>query len=618
MSKSIHLTVSAGLLSLSLSGAAVAGDSVWKDAVLHIRGGRDRNGDGVFNAVGSTQYASGTTEIPDVRHESTPNPQSNKIWYRGLNDENHAPSAIRHMTADVVSAAWGTTLKGQPCLHFPAGVNANGEHYPQSLMLWGGIKSSHALYPITGDKWTVLARLRLDAFPYLRTSSNGTNAWLVGLRNASNQEIRLGFRKHADKNTLPYLNVALGNATNPEQDNVQVAFECGEWMEIAYVFDGKTVRVSCGQAGKLRRWGNIAVGSSLSSTRPTDAIYLGSVSDTTKPSNNTDFCGVLHMFAIWNRALSDGEVVEAFGGTAGNLVRIGEEGCTKDLHVGGTTTGAVTLDPTTADQRNWPSAIGPETVLRIPFSVDPYRAGLNQVLRLLPCVGSSAGIFDATIDGKRVGNVEVRARSADGVADPSFFFVKGKFLAEGAHELVLTRRDFSDGLVKLDVIELGGSWRAGLQDGKMEPCTGDSGSGGMNAFDGADMWYPASQNQADFCAYTAYKSNGNRHTGITWRVPDGLATRATYAVTAHRQYAGTKIDHVMALNGVELGRVDINTTAVQSYELAKGALVDGLNVIDCYYADKTGGPWVTYDDFTCEVMSCESDKARVGFSFFLR
>ena len=281
--------VFASSLILSVTGTALAADSVWTDAVLHIRGGRDRNGDGYFQAnPGKNDYASGTTEIPDVRRESYATPQSNKIWYRTATGVTGSKeSEVRHETVDVVSAAQGVTLKDQPCLYFPAGNFMDGstkKHYPISFLMWGGIVSSHAAYPITGNKWTLLTRVKVPELTSFSSTDNITS-WFWGTK-SSGGEIRIGFRKNSAKNSLPYVNVALGNTTNPESGNVNCAFDFGEWIEVAVVFDGdkKNVRVSCGRPGQLRRWGNISTTLSL---RPTGSMYLGSVRDTVQTYNDS-------------------------------------------------------------------------------------------------------------------------------------------------------------------------------------------------------------------------------------------------------------------------------------------------------------------------------------------
>lgn len=609
--------VMSGLAAAMLPMALCAGDSVWKDALLHIRGARDFNHNGFFNAnPNNDNYASATVEIPDARRAAVANPNSARIWYAaatGTEASDH--SNVRIVTNDVVSAAWGdATLPNQPCLRFPSEnyvVNGVTYLYCQRYILFGG------LGVIGGDEYTYLARVKLNGYTY-PTGSYGTS-WLFNGDAASGQRaLRFGFRTESrDTTQVGWLDVCVGNATHNVFNDV--AISNAVWAEVAFVVSGRTVRASCGMPGRIRRWQTktFTNTTAMPSFKPAGTIYLGGCRSGQDSGNQDSFRGDIHMVGVWERALSDEEVVEAFGGPNPNLFRIGEQGCSQDLFAGAQTSGEVTLDQTVSDQRLWPAAVSPGMTLKIPFTVDKYRAGMGQVLRLLPREGSGMGVFEVGLDGKRIMDVQVRARAVGGAADPSFMFVERDLLTQGPHVLTLKLTDYGSTAVKLDVIELGGSWRAGLRDNAKGEVSSDGDSSGIA---GADIWYAASQNMKDFVYYTGRSSSFYRQKRIIWRMPDGVAAKATYKIGYDRLWASGTSPHAIDLNGTELGRVE-NGTQRQDYTVLPGTLLDGLNEICCGYPAWTAGlgtVWVAYDSFWAEVTDCPSDKFPRGMTLLVR
>ena len=614
-----------GLVVAAMPLVLTAGDSVWKDALLHIRGVRDYNNNGYFDAnPGDDNYASATVEIPDARHAAVANPQSAKIWYNAPHGtEQSALSEVKIVKTDVVSAAWGNkTFKDEQVLEFPSGqyVNASGKNsvYCQRFTLFGGTKM------ITGDKYTYLARVRVDGYVYPETSANASG-WLFNANGTGGSvALRFGFRTNTrGTNDAGFLNIATGNTTNNELKDLVVTN--GVWAEVAYVVSNRTIRASVGLPGCIRRWKNLTVptGSGYpTSLTPNEPLYLGGCRGGEQQGNADCFRGAVHMVGVWDRALSDAEVVEAFGGPNPNLLRIGEEGCSAEMFAGATATGEVTLDQTVSDQRLWPAAVGNGAVLKMPFAVGKFMAGLGQVLRLVPREGSGAGEFAVSVDGKKVAVVAVRARAAGGAKDPSFLFIKPLFLTEGNHVLTLTRTDAKSEPVKLDAIELGGSWRVGLVNtGREAEMSSDTQTGGISPARDADTWYPASQNFKDFVSYSGRKNTLDRQKRIVWRIPDGLAGKATYKLGFKGLWSvDDGIQHVLSLNDVQIDKSLLTGDKRVDCEFAPQTLADGLNELHCSYPDWVSGkgPWTAYDAFWCEITDCESDKVPQGFAILFR
>ena len=599
--------------------ALTASQGVWKDALLEIRGMRDANGNGMFDAnPGNDNYASATVEIPDARHAAVANPQSARIWYNATHGTTQsALSEARIVKADVVSAAWGNkTFRDEQVLEFPSGqyVNASGENsvYCQRLALFGNVKQ------ITGDQYTYIARVRVDGYVYPKTSEKASG-WLFHADGTEGAKaLRFGFRTHT-RGTVDagFVNIATGNVTNNELTDLVVTN--GVWAEVAYVVNGRTIRASIGVPGCIRRWKNLTVPTGNNyptSLTPSTPLYLGGCRDGEQQGNADCFRGAVHLVGVWNRALSDAEVVEAFGGPNPNLLRIGEEDCAAEMFAGATATGEVTLDQTESDQRLWPAAIGAGAVLKMPFTVGKYVAGLGQVLRILPRAGSGAGRFAVAIDDRKVAVMAVRARTPEGDRDPSFLFVPSKFLTEGDHVLTLTRMDARSEVVKLDTIELGGSWRVGLDNGAREAeFSSDTQTSAISPARDADTWYPASQNLKDFVSYSGRKNGLDRQKRIIWRIPDGLAGKAVYKIGFKGLWSTDDgIQHVLSLNGTQIDKSLLAGGKAVSCTPDPQTLVDGFNELLCNYPDWVSGkgPWTVYDSFWCEITDCVSDRVPPG------
>lgn len=615
----------AGLAVAALPLVVTASDSVWKDALLYIRGARDYNNNGYFDAnPGNDNYASATVEVPDARHAAVANPQSAKIWCNATHGTaQSALSEVKIVKTDVVSAVRGNkTFKDEQVLEFPSGqyVNASGKNsvYCQRLALFGNTRQ------ITSDKYTYLARVRVDGYVYPSESATASG-WLFNANGTGGATaLRFGFRtKTRGTDDAGFLNIALGNSTNNELPDLVVTN--GVWAEVAYVVSNRTIRASVGLPGCIRRWKNMTVPESSNyptSLTPSTTLFLGGCRDGEQQGNADCFRGAVHMVGVWDRALSDAEVVEAFGGPNPNLLRIGEEGCSAEMFAGATATGEVTLDQMVSDQRLWPAAIGNGAVLKMPFAVGKFMAGLGQVLRLVPREGSGAGEFTVSVDGKKVAVVAVRTRVAGGVKDPSFLFIKPQFLTEGEHVLTLVRTDTRSEVVKLDAIELGGSWRVGLCDGARESVmSSDTQTSGISPARDADTWYPASQNFKDFVSYSGRKNNLDRQKRIIWRIPDGLAGKATYKLGFRGLWSNDDgIQHVLSLNGVQISKSFLTGNKQVDCTFAPQTLADGLNELHCSYPDWVSGkgPWTAYDAFWCEITDCESDKVPQGMAILVR
>ena len=608
MIEMIVLSAALAATCLSLS----ASDGVWKDALLRIRGAVDRNGDGLWTP---TDYANpDAVEIPDpMRRVGI----AQKISY---NMTRHADSDVRIVEREVRLGAEGRTVT-RPVLYFPqphfvdGGVN---KARLQALKLFNGGS------PLTNDQWTAVFRLKPDDVYMLQkktsTGAPATSAscWFFRFPvGGTRGEMRLGLRTE-NANASGFVTLCTGNTTNNKKMDLLLTNAC-DWAEISISVDRRQVRLSCGQPGRLRRWTNHTILPATSdSNAPVGPIQPTSflLGDTSRNSvescdngNADGFRGYVETVGIWNRVLTDAEIVEAFGGPGASVFRLGEEGASAGQFDGAQATGVVTLDPLAHDQRSWPVSYGAGARISIPFNVDASRAGLAQALRFVPREGSSAGRFAVKLDDVDLGVMRAYARRAGAAAEPSFLFVPAGRLAAGDHVLTLTVAGTA-GAIRPDVLELTGSWGVGDGSGTDVSYDSDTRYGSTAQRGWADIYYASSRNTKDFAWYMGSPATTERRDKIVyWNVPDGLAARATFKlkyklINGSANISGRKI--VTWINGAAVNeRAAGNVT--HEFDIPSGALHDGLNEIRCGFDTLANGIWLNPVIFQVGMQACESD-----------
>ena len=217
---------------------------------------------------------------------------------------------------------------------------------------------------------------------------------------------------------------------------------------------------------------------------------------------------------------------EAFGGGAPNRFRIGEEDCTAEMYGGAAPAAGdtVTLDPLASDKRAFPTTLTRGATFNMPFSVDKYAAGLAHWLRFVPQEGSAGGTIAVAVDGNALDPLNVTARGIGVAEQPALIYIKGDVFTEGDHVLTLTRTDVGAGNLVFDVIELGGSWSAGVDDNSTDDGTSNGYLAGGYA---SDTWYTDSLNLKEFVYATSRDPGDSNHRAkrIIWNLPQGVAER---------------------------------------------------------------------------------------------
>ncbi len=609
--------MAAALFAVAPAGAA---SSVWEDAYIRIDGATDLNSDGLWTPATAANKHDGdtaTAEIRDTRHAALANPSSQRLAYGSSNSGVISRSGVRIVNKDVVMPGCGGRTVNMPVLYFPQAAY-NGGYSLETINL------NDTNCPISGNEWTVLIRCRQEEFL-------STIAYVFALRTTNRggvKEIRLGWGKNPNNSndSQQYLCVTTGN-TRWAFTNIKA--QPGKWVELAMVVhpsvpvdvDGKMTITNCmrfasAYEGETRLWRDYDIPFNHSSyttnfTPQAGLIYFGGTRwDQQTAGNGDGFRGDIQLFGLWNRALSDAEIVEAFGGGSPSLFRIGEENCAAEMFGGAApTSGAtVTLNPLVNDKRDFPTVLTPGATFRIPFAVDKYATNTAHWVRFKAQSGSAAGTVAVAMDGVALDPLGVSS------GHNSYLWVPGAMFTEGDHVLTLSRSDNGSGNVKFDVIELGGALCTGAADGSEADMASASATASLGYFD-YDTWYAADGNLKDFVRATQRSKNGtHRPTTIKWTLPPGAAEKFgmqfSYKFLYSTSDSGGNEPLVFTVNGTQV-HVDNNATHTKATTVFKvdadsTPFVDGENTIHIDFAAANKNNWLDWDMLKIEPLRPKS------------
>ena len=594
-----------GLAVVAMSSVSLASDSVWKDALVHMEGASDLNQNGEFDA--STTGTRATSEFVDLRHgASTEALTSQKTARYGVTTR----SKIRIVSNDVFSVTQNRTLPDVPCIHFDQTSYTDGGTFKVDL---NRLQLFNSTSPITGDYYTAVFRLRPESYVNDKPTTKDSRMWFLS-HDSNGGALRLGLRCTDSKFEAGMLNFCFGSVSNDSVDYGVISN--GVWTEISYAVSGRTIRVSWTAPGQMRRWAERTI---TFSPKP-KAISLGGCRNGTMDSNLDGFRGDIQMFGLWNRTLSDAEVVAAFNENGNSLFKIGEEGFSGEAYGGASASGTVTLDPKTIDRRDWPASFGNGAKINIPFTADQCRANRMQALRIMPRKGTAAAFFRVSIDGNDVGGIDVPACAQDAVPTARFLRLKAKVMTLGDH--VLTLACETAGAVLLDAIEVGGAWQIGDGTGTQMSYDSDTRWVPSNALlPWADTYNASSLNYKDCAWYLGGTATRARDKVIRWIAPSGLPEHATYRVRykmkngdGAKRSDGTKAspigrDLLFKVNGETVYTLNVKLGSFQdSFVIPAGKLRDGLNELR-FSIDplEAYSVWMNPYDVRLEMDDCKSD-----------
>jgi len=297
--------------------------------------------------------------------------------------------------------------------------------------------------------------------------------------------------------------------------------------------------------------------------------------------NNTDqtaFIGSVQQMAIWGRALSDQEVMAAFGMPRPAIFRTGfDNGDSSEF--GGTRSGATQTIDGLGSWQNIANTMQSGDTWTVNFNALRDEANLPQIFSIKSLRGSAAQI-EPKLNGTSLGEGRV-------ASNQHFFWpVAANLVREGANTLVIERKDSWTGTFKLDAMELGGSLGVGKIDGSIDDGRTDPVCTAMGVPSAAD---PNTQHwPKELQPYNGYT---NLHLRV-WVDPD-VADKASFTFKTRVQGSNSP---TKTMTGSEYFNVYINN--VNMIKCTTKVSASGLDWSrECQPGDLHGG-WNDFE-FVC-------------------
>lgn len=351
-----------------------------------------------------------------------------------------------------------------PVLDFTAPAVTNGD-----ITVYGNIIKIPNVLSTDDDTYTALIRFRRELY----------HAW-----DSSFQCVMEIGRDYTNKRGL---GICLSNT--PSDNNLQLGIEGDSnrdsnfsfssakdgWHELAVVADGTSLKIGIVPTNHSTtasmRWKTITVAEGA--LKPYDTnLKLGGrkeVTTTGTSPGKTLFRGQIHMVSLWNRVLTENEVMEAFSyappPSAPSLPSIFQVGFPNvdgvEMFAGAPGPAMITATPSSPeDWRNFPASFLRDAPVNISFMLDAKQSNLPQVVRLVPRAGTS-GSVSVFVNGAFCGTEDVRGGAE------SYVYVPAECLAAaGENVCTITRTDAGVGALGFNAVQMFGSWRIGYDDDK--------------------------------------------------------------------------------------------------------------------------------------------------------
>ena len=444
--------------------------NVFNDAVFWFRGGKDLNGDGYMQKG----------EFFDDLHA---NDNSHANHQMGMSSENYTGPNNSLFTGnavlqneDVVFPALGTNfVKNMQVLHISCDKKGGSYYFPFDVNPYS-IFANNSI----SNEYTIVSRIKIEDDGISREQC----LFRIGY-DASDKKglyLALGRKKSSDgswdKYIKGYFTPNSSSASSSHAFTIQIP--SNTWVDVAAVVGNGNLRIGVAAPES----------SSIHDNNPTIAFaqtpmwtenctLLGdgkykffclegqTTYATAGGMDQTAFIGSVQQMAIWKRALTDQEVMEAFGMPRPAIFRTGfDNGASNEF--GGTRSVATqTIDGLGSWQGIWNTMKAGDT-WTVNFTALRDEVSLPQIFSIKSLSGSAA-LIEPVLNGNSLGEGRIAANSH------AFWPVAANLVVEGENKLVIKRKDggFRDFLV--DAMELGGSLGVGkmtassTDDGRVDP-----------------------------------------------------------------------------------------------------------------------------------------------------
>ena len=445
--------------SLSAQGST----NVFNDAVFWFRGGKDRNGD---HYMQSGEFFD-DLHANDASHVNHTMPMSTS-YYTGDSVAFKGNAVLQNET--VVFPALGTS-KEMKVLHISC-LQAAGKYYfpfdvnPYSIFANNSIS----------NEYTIVSRIKIE------DDGNSREQCLFRIGyDASDKKglyLALGRIKSSDgswdKYIKGYFTPNSSSASSSRAFTIQIP--SNTWVDVAAVVGNGILRIGVAAPESSSIHDNnptIAFAQTPMWTENCTLLGDGKYKffclegqtnyATADKMDQTAFIGSVQQMAIWKRALTDQEVMDAFGMPRPAIFRTGfDNGSSNEF--GGTRSGAAQTIDGLGSWQNIANTMKAGDTWTVNFNALRDEAGLPQIFSM-KSLGGSAALIEPVLNGTSLGEGRIAANSH------AFWPVAANLVRAGANTLVIERKSGGGHDFLMDAMELGGS----LGVGKMTASSSDDG-----------------------------------------------------------------------------------------------------------------------------------------------
>ena len=451
--------------SLSAQGST----NVFNDAVFWFRGGKDKNND-TYMQQGEFFDDLHADEVNHDNHNMT----MSSSHYTGISTA-FLGNALLHEEPVVFPALGTNVVKAMQVLKISniRETVANKFYFPFDV-------NPHSIFERNNisNEYTIVSRIRLDH------GGNFNKCFVkVGYNASEKQGMWLGFSPSYPDHP-GCMRVAAFRTPSSGGSDTSASFSLpvptNTWVDLAVVVGNSKIRVGVATPASLTSHGNNPTIAFDEKPMWTDNCKLiGSEhyklfcldgQTEYKDAGNADtscFLGSVQQLAIWGRALSDQEVMAAFGMPRPAIFRIGfDNGSSHEF--GGTWSGSSQTIDGLGSWQNIANAMKVGDTWTVNFTALRDEARLPQIFSIKSLNGSAA-LIEPVLNETSLGEGRIAANSH------AFWPVAASLVVEGENELVIKRKDGGIRDFLVDAMELGGSLGVGkisqssTDDGRVDP-----------------------------------------------------------------------------------------------------------------------------------------------------
>lgn len=310
--------------------------------------------------------------------------------------------------------------------------------------------------------------------------------------------------------------------------------------------------------------------------------------------------GSFHQVVLWNRSMDFEEMGAAIAWPRQDVARIGVENGTASEFAGGAL----------AEQDEWcwnfPKGFAAGDSATFKFVLEDGLAGVGQRVRWVSAPGSDGGTVRLVING-----VDCKTKPV-GPAAATTWFVAGDCMVAGTNVATFVRADGGEGLVVPDIVEVGGSWQVGRQDGTFYDLGLETSATNVNSVANGNFFdYPR--------AYFGSLESTSQYTNAVFRfsIPADLlqpgTSRFKLCWRTVKSASSSHSDHLVCwrLNGSDV----YSATSDDEIHVINlnNSLLEGDNALEVY----NGGAFASGKYFGLDFVRLEC-KSRDGFTIVFR